>query len=94
MENNQDGNGKNKSSTNIYTNKTHNWIKWDNLIKSKINLWEIQDSIKVHKQKIKTWMGNATGNADKKSPKTGKKDKTKEKRWNMLEQEEKATTKN
>ena len=31
-------------------------------------------------------MGNSTGNADKKAKKTDKNDKTKEKRWNMMEQ--------
>ena len=29
-------------------------------------------------------MGNSTGNANKKSTKTGQNDKTKEKHWNML----------
>ena len=37
-------------------------------------------------KKIKTWMGNSTVNADKKSTKTDQNDKTKEKRWNMLGQ--------
>ena len=35
-------------------------------------------------------MGISTGNTDKKSKKTGKKDKTKEKQWNMLGQKEKS----
>ena len=30
-------------------------------------------------------MRNSTGNADKKSTKTGQNDKTKERRWNILE---------
>ena len=35
-------------------------------------------------------MGNSTGNADKKkSTKTGRNDKTKERRWNMKRQKEK-----
>ena len=38
------------------------------------------------RQKIKTSMENSTGIADKKATKTGKNDKTKEKRWNMLGQ--------
>ena len=35
------------------------------------------------KIKNKTRMGNSTGNADKKSTKTGQNDKTKEKLWNL-----------
>ena len=43
---------------------------------------------KRKKKKIKTWMRNTTGNADKKSTKTGQNDKTKQnktkkKHWNM-----------
>ena len=53
MENNQNGNGKNKSSTHIYTNKKPNWIKWTNLCRSKISLWENQGSLKEHEQKSK-----------------------------------------
>ena len=33
-------------------------------------------------------MGNSTGNAEKKSTVTGKKDKTEKGRWNMLGQKE------
>ena len=36
-------------------------------------------------------MGNSTGKADKKIYKTGQNDKTKERRWNMLEQKGKRT---
>ena len=43
-------------------------------------------SPKKHEEKIKTRMGKSTGNAGKKSTKTGQNDKTKEIRWNMLEQ--------
>ena len=32
----------------------------------------------------KTWMIDSTGNTEKKSRTTGKNDKTKKKRWNML----------
>ena len=38
-------------------------------------------------------MGNSTGNEDKKSMKTGQKDKTKERCWNMSKQKEKGNTK-
>ena len=34
-------------------------------------------------------MGNSTGNVNKKFTKTGKNDKTEEKRWNILGQKEK-----
>ena len=37
-------------------------------------------------------MGNSTGNADKKSSKTGQKDKTKDRRWNMLGTKRKGNT--
>ena len=79
MENNQNANGKKRSSINIYTNKKYNRIKWTNLCWSKISLWENQGSLKEHEQKIKTWDGNSTGNADKtiwKQTKTIKKGKT------------------
>ena len=33
-------------------------------------------------KKVKTWMRNSTGNADKDPTKTGQNDKTKEIRWN------------
>ena len=46
---------------------------------------------KKHEQKVKTKMGNSTGNANKKPTKTGQNDKTKERRWNMREQKGKAT---
>ena len=39
-------------------------------------------------------MGNLTGNADKKTLKAGKMDKTNKKRWNMLGQKGKGTLKN
>ena len=39
-------------------------------------------------------MENSTGSAGKKSTKTGKNDKTKEKRWNMLRQKEKSNKNN
>ena len=38
---------------------------------------------KITKKIIKTRMRNSTGNADKKSTKTGQNDKIKERRWNM-----------
>ena len=37
-------------------------------------------------------MGNSIGNADKKAMKTGKNDKTKGKRWNILGQKGKSNT--
>ena len=37
-------------------------------------------------------MGNSTGNADKQSMKTGQKDKTKERRWNIERQKGKSNT--
>ena len=64
---------------------------------AKLDSEKIGASLKAHthththkkkKKKIKTWMGNSTGNANKKSTKTGKNDKPKEKRWNMLGQKE------
>ena len=45
-----------------------------------------------HEQKLKTWMGNSTGNADKKSTTTSKNDKTEEERWNMLGRKRKTNT--
>ena len=49
-------------------------------------------SFKEHEQKIKSWMGNSTGNTDKRSTASGKNDKTKKKRWNKLEQKGKGNT--
>ena len=77
IENNQDGIGKNKSSTNIYIMKKHNRIKITSHGGYKISLEENRGSFKEHKEKIKTWMRNLTGKTDKKPTKTGKKDKTK-----------------
>ena len=50
---------------------------------------------KEYEQKFKTWMGNWTGNTNRKSTTTGKNDETKEKRWNMLwrKEESKLTSK-
>ena len=55
--------------------------------KSEISLWKNPDSFKEHEQKIKTWIGNSTGNADKKSAKTGKNNQRKnvELCWNKKE---------
>ena len=50
------------------------------------------DPFKKHERKIKSWMGISTRNSDKKSTKTGKNDKTKEKRWKNLEQKRKDNT--
>ena len=50
------------------------------------------DPLKMHERKIKTKTGISTGNADKKSTKTGRNDKTKERRWNMWEQKGKGNT--
>ena len=61
-----DGNGKNKSSTNIYINKWYNRIKWSTLCRREISLWENRDPLKKREEKIKTLMGNSTGNVDKK----------------------------
>ena len=47
-------------------------------------------SPKEHEQKLKTWMGNSTGNAVKKSSTTSKNDKIEEECWNMLGQKEKS----
>ena len=43
-------------------------------------------------KKIKTRLGISTRNSDKKSTKTGKNDKTKERRWNNREQKRKDNT--
>ena len=40
---------------------------------------------KKHEQQIKTWMGNSTGNSDKKFTTTSKNDKLKEKCWDKKE---------
>ena len=70
MGNNQNGNGKNKSSINIYAHKKHNRIKLTNLCWSKITLRENHGSLKEYEQKITTLKGNSTGNADKKAEQT------------------------
>ena len=49
-----------------------------------------QTKPKEHERKLKTWMGNSTGNADKKS--TSKNEKIEEKRLNMLGWKEKSNT--
>ena len=77
IEKNQDRNGKNKWNNKIYIKKR---IKWTNLCRSEIIA------------KIKTWMESSTGNASKKSTKTGENDKTIEKCWNMLGQKGKSNT--
>ena len=61
----------NELLTHISTKKYHR-IKRTNLCKSEMNLWENQGSPKKHEQKLKTWMGNSTGNADKKSTTTSR----------------------
>ena len=48
-------------------------------------LWENWCSPNEQEQKLKTWMGNSTGNTDKKSMKTSKNDKTEVERRNMTE---------
>ena len=45
---------KNKSSSNIYTNKKYNRIKWNNLRGSKTSFCENRSSLEEHKQKLKT----------------------------------------
>ena len=69
MENGQEGNGKIKSSTNIYINSLYNQIRWSNLCWREISLWENQGPRINHEKKSKTWMGNSTENADKISTK-------------------------
>ena len=64
-----------------------------NLCRSKISLWKNRGSLKEHEQKIKTWTGNSTGNADKKFTTTGKNDKTKKRRRKILEQKRKTQEK-
>ena len=66
MEKSRDGNGENKSNTKLQ-NKQYNLIKWTNQSRGEISLRENWYPLKKHEEKIKTWMGNATGNADRKN---------------------------
>ena len=43
-----------------------------------------------HKQKLKTWLVNSSGNANKKSTRIKKNGKTEEERWNMMRRKEKS----
>ena len=74
---------KNKSSINIYSNKNITELNELNYAGAKLVFEKIEVPLKSSNKKIKTWMGNSTGNADKKAMKTGQNDKTKEKRWNI-----------
>ena len=51
-------------------------------------------SLQKARTKIKTRMGNSTGNADKKSTKTGQNHKAKERSWNMERQKGNGNTRN
>ena len=44
---------------------------------------QAKDSLKGHEKTLKSWMGNLTGNANKKSTTTSKSDNRKKKRWNI-----------
>ena len=74
-----------------YVSTWYNQIKWTNLCQSKISLWKNCSLLKKHEEKIKTRMGNLTGNADKKSTKTGQNDKTIENAGICRNKKEKAT---
>ena len=88
MKNNQDRNGKNKSYL-----STKNITELNELIYAgaRLAFEKIGVALKSTKEKIKTWMGNSTGNADKKSTKRGKNYIKKEKRKNMLGQKGQTT---
>ena len=51
----------------IHLNEKHN----KKLCRGEISLLQNQCSLKEHKQKLKTWMKNSTGNVDKKWKKSG-----------------------
>ena len=70
-----------------HLNEQHHGIKGTNLYGSEISLRESRGSSKEHKQTFKTWMGNQTGNTDKKAP-TSKNTTTDEKCQNMSRRKE------
>ena len=90
MEKSQDGNRKNELITNIYIKKDITELTELIYAGAKLVCEKIRIPLKL--QKIKTWMGNSIGIADKKSTKTGKNDKRKKKRMKYFgTKKEKAT---
>ena len=51
-------NRKYKRIINTYLNEHKHGIKWINLSRNEISLYEKRGSLKDHKHKFKTWMGN------------------------------------
>ena len=87
LDNSQGRNWKNEQFIHIYLNGKYYEIKRIILNRS-ISLWKNRCSPKEHEKKTKTWSGNSTRDADKKSITTSKNEK-KEKHWNLFKQIEK-----
>ena len=77
LEKSQDGNWKNKRIINPYLYEQHQGIKRTNQYRSEISPRKNRGFPKEHEQKLKTWMGNQTGNTNKKASTKSKNGKTK-----------------